>query len=97
MSDQYLFPVRQNRRDFLKAAAVGAAAFGGVSSWSSLPGAENDSKPVVIGEGKHRYTLDPTCAAAPQKGSFSALRCPLTTISKYDRCAGCGAIGGHDW
>lgn len=81
MSDQYLFPIRQNRRDFLKAAAVGAAAFGGVSSTSSLLGAESDAKPVVIGEGKHRYTLDPAWGTLPE-GMKYGLGCALVVDSQ---------------
>ena len=59
MTAEYLFPIRQTRRDFLKVAGAAAAA-------AALPLAScADEKPVTIGSGKWTYTLDPHWGTLP--------------------------------
>lgn len=74
--NDYLFPIRQTRRDFLKASAtVGAAGL----LATSLPAA--DEKAVKLGSGKNTYTLDPTWGVLP-KGMNYGFGCALVVDSK---------------
>jgi hypothetical protein len=76
MHSDYLFPVRQTRRDFLKLTAATAAA-------AALPGlAAAESKAAVkYGEGKFTYTLDPKWGTLPQ-GMGYGLGCAIVVDSK---------------
>lgn len=101
MSDQYLFPVRHTRRDFLKSAAAGAAVVSGVAFSLTSAAAESDSKPVVIGEGQYRYTLDPHWGTLPE-GMKYGFGCAVVVDSR-DRvyvtsrsASPCVAIFGRD-
>lgn len=76
MTAEFLFPVRQSRRDFLKVAA-GAAAMAAVPAL----GRAESTPAVVIGEGKWRYTLDPHWGQLPQ-GMNYGLGCALVVDSK---------------
>lgn len=58
MSEQYLFPRRQTRRDFLKAAGLALSV-------PILTRADDPSTKVVIGEGAFRYELDPNWGRLP--------------------------------
>lgn len=63
MNSDYLFPVRLNRRDFLKMSAATLAA-------TTLPASAEDAAPVKIGEGQWTYTLDPAWGKLPEGMEF---------------------------
>jgi DNA-binding beta-propeller fold protein YncE len=65
MSSEYLFPVRQTRRDFLKLAATGAAALA-VPQLASAA----DRPPVKFGTGAWTYTLDENWGRLPEGMSY---------------------------
>src|SRR4051812_38754688 len=98
MNNEYLFPQRLTRRDFLGAAAAGAAA-AAAATW---PGAARaDEAPVVLGSGRHRYTLDPAWGQLPQ-GMRYGFGCALV-VDSQDRiyvtsrsASPCVAIFGRD-
>jgi peptidylamidoglycolate lyase len=58
MNPEVLFPRRLNRRDFIKAGALSAAALAA----GNAPAEE----PVKIGSGRWTYTLDPTWGRLPE-------------------------------
>jgi hypothetical protein len=61
--NDYLFPCRLTRRDFLRTAAVtGAAA---ASLWTEASRADTKEEPTKIGTGKFTYTLDPDWGKLP--------------------------------
>ena len=68
MNSDYLFPARQTRRDFLKAAGAATAA----AALPGLAGADLEKKPtsVRIGEGKFTYTLDEKWGTLPAGMSY---------------------------
>ncbi|HVS38384.1 MAG TPA: 6-bladed beta-propeller [Gemmataceae bacterium] len=77
MSDQeYLFPRKVTRRDFLAAAGAtaGALALGAAR-------ADEPSKPVTIGQGKATYTLDQDWGKLPT-GMTYGFGCALVVDSK---------------
>src|SRR5262245_28048573 len=73
--DQYLFPRRLSRRDFLQMAGAGAA---GLALAGNLAAAE---KPVRIGSGKSTYTLDSAWGTLPQ-GMKYGLGCAVVVDAK---------------
>jgi len=76
MTNEYLFPHRLTRRDFLKSGVASAAAL-------SLPVLTRaDDKPAVkFGSGKWTYTLDETWGKLPEGMSFG-LGCGIVVDSK---------------
>ena len=61
MSEQeYLFPRRLTRRDFLWTAGAAGALAAAPLAW-----ADPADKPVTFGQGKSTYTLDPEWAKLP--------------------------------
>jgi peptidylamidoglycolate lyase len=75
MTNEYLFPVRRTRRDFLKLSVASAAAF----ALPSLTRAE--AEPVKIGEGKWTYTLDENWGRLPEGMSYG-FGCGIVVDSK---------------
>jgi hypothetical protein len=67
---EYLFPIRQTRRDFLGSAAAAAAAASAGRVWAAEAepkGVAGVAMPEVkIGAGKATYTLDPSWGALPE-------------------------------
>lgn len=82
MSDEYLFPVRSSRRDFLRwsSTAAAAAAIGG-SAWGRLQAADEPAAPVKIGSGKSTFTLDPAWGHLPD-GMKYGFGCAIVVDSK---------------
>ncbi len=78
MSSDYLFPVKQTRRDFLHTAAAGAAV-----GLTGLTGRGDDpaKKPVTIGSGSQTFTLDPAWGALPA-GMKYGLGCAVVVDGK---------------
>lgn len=75
MSENFLFPVKQTRRDFLRLAA-GAAAAGVVgASANAAP------TPVTFGSGSQSYVLDPAWGVLPTGMSYG-LGCAVVVDSK---------------
>jgi hypothetical protein len=74
MTEKYLFPIRQTRRDFLKATGAALAA-----AWCAR--AENPSTPIIIGEGAFRYELDPKWGQLPAGMSYG-YGCAVVVDSK---------------
>jgi DNA-binding beta-propeller fold protein YncE len=62
MQNDYLFPVRQTRRDFLKLAGSAAAGFAVAGLTAPLARAET----VRLGEGQFTFTLDEKWGTLPQ-------------------------------
>jgi hypothetical protein len=58
MTNDYLFPVRLTRRDFLKAAGAGAGAAGLAAGAGRAATAAEKQSPTKIGTGKFTFTLD---------------------------------------
>lgn len=71
---EYLFPKRQNRRDFIALGAAAAAA-------SAIPVRAEASAPTKIGTGKWTYTLDESWGALPAGMSYG-LGCGIVVDSK---------------
>ena len=74
MNNEYLFPHRLTRRDFLKLTASAALAV------PVLAGAQ-DKAPVKIGSGKWTYTLDESWGQLPEGMKFG-LGCGIVVDSK---------------
>jgi hypothetical protein len=75
MASEYLFPVRQTRREFLVAATVGA----GLAVTSRAVRAED--KPVTIGTGSTTFALDESWGKLPA-GMNYGLGCAIVVDSK---------------
>lgn len=67
MNDEYLFPARLTRRDFLKAAGATAAT---VAAMPALARADENKESVKIGSGKFTYTLDEDWGKLPSGMSY---------------------------
>ncbi len=78
MNNNYLFPVRQTRRDFLKltGAAATAATITGVAAAE-----EKKQAPVKFGSGKFTYTLDEKWGKLPA-GMNYGLGCAIVVDAK---------------
>ncbi|MCX7701046.1 MAG: hypothetical protein N2039_09225 [Gemmataceae bacterium] len=63
MTDRYLFPCRQTRRDFLRTAGLALAA-------PLLTCADDSPAKVTVGEGAFRYELDPNWGRLPAGMSY---------------------------
>ena len=74
MSD-FLFPVKQTRRDFLAASAVT------VTAWSLGSHAQAEQQPVTLGDGKLRFTLDESWGKLPA-GMTYGFGCAVVADSK---------------
>ena len=61
---EYLFPVRLNRRDFLRMGALSATAL------AAAPYARAEEPAVKIGSGQWTYTLDPAWGRLPEGMSY---------------------------
>src|SRR6516162_9860152 len=78
MNSDYLFPVRQTRRDFLKLAGAASAA----AAISDLAAAEEKkTDPIKFGNGKFSYTLDEKWGTLPA-GMNYGLGCAIVVDSK---------------
>jgi DNA-binding beta-propeller fold protein YncE len=75
--NEYLFPCRLTRRDFLK---LGASASAGLA-FTGLANAAEESAPVKIGSGHFTYTLDRSWGRLPAGMSFG-LGCGVVVDSK---------------
>lgn len=62
MRDEYLFPVRRTRREFLAAAGAAGVAAATWSAGSSVAA----EPPVTIGSGQHSFQLDPAWGQLPE-------------------------------
>lgn len=65
MSDEYLFPRRRTRRDFLWTAGAAGVAAGGLFSGASRGAADEPKKPVRVGSGEQTFTLDENWGRLP--------------------------------
>lgn len=74
MNSNYLFPLRQTRRDFIKAGTLAAAAF-------ALPGVLRADDPVKFGSGAMTFTLDPNWGKLPD-GMRYGFGCGIAVDSK---------------
>ncbi len=78
-SNDYLFPVRRTRRDFLAMGALGLAGLAG----GGLSAAGQDADGATIGAGSARFKLDPTWGKLPE-GMKYGLGCAIV-VDKQDR------------
>src|SRR5688572_18907737 len=84
MPEQYLFPNRLSRRDFLQASGMaGAAVAAGVMTSGSFAHADEAPADVKLGSGKWTFTLDPTWGQLPQ-GMNYGLGCAVV-VDGQDR------------
>jgi peptidylamidoglycolate lyase len=74
MNQDYLFPARLTRRDFLKAGTLAAAAL-------ALPAGLHAEEPAKFGSGPLTFTLDPTWGALPE-GMKYGFGCGIAVDSK---------------
>jgi peptidylamidoglycolate lyase len=78
-SNEYLFPQRLTRRDFLQVA--GTAAVGLSAATGHTATADEPKTPTKIGAGKHTYTLDEEWGKLP-KGMKYGFGCALVVDSQ---------------
>jgi hypothetical protein len=78
-SNEYLFPVRRNRRDFM---AMGVLGLAGVAA-GGLAASGQDSGVATIGEGSSKFSLDATWGKLPE-GMKYGLGCAIV-VDKQDR------------
>lgn len=76
-TNEYLFPRRLTRRDFLQTTSAAAAGL----ALSQTAVAEDSKAPVKIGSGKFTYTLDPLWGKLPD-GMKYGLGCAIVVDSK---------------
>jgi hypothetical protein len=77
MTAEYLFPVRQTRRDFLTAAMAGTA----MALTGRFAHSAPSDKPVTIGSGATTFTLDESWGKLPDKMNYG-LGCAVVVDSK---------------
>jgi hypothetical protein len=78
MNGEYLFPVRQTRRDFLQTLSASSV---GLMLGSSISSARAETKPVTIGEGKQTFTLDADWGKLPE-GAKHGYGCAVVVDSQ---------------
>jgi len=82
MTAEYLFPIRQTRRDFFAASAGLSLGFAGMNLQNSAQAAPSTS-PVRLGSGSLMFELDPTWGRLPE-GMNYGLGCAVV-VDRQDR------------